>query len=121
MSSQIPQQELQEYAFLMKHDWDDRARHDAKWFINTLRFQQTDEEFDQTGAFEVNRLVTVDLPLLTQWRDPKSLRVLEIGCGAGRMTKHLANLFGEVVGVDVSGEMVGQAKERLRDASNVQL
>jgi ubiquinone/menaquinone biosynthesis C-methylase UbiE len=121
MTSPNPQQELQEFAFLMKHDWDDRARQDAKWFINTLRFQQTDEEFDQTGAFEVHRLVTVDLPLLTQGRDPKSLRVLEIGCGAGRMTRHLADLFGEVVGVDVSGEMVHQAQDRLRDVGNVQL
>ncbi|MEP7341932.1 MAG: methyltransferase domain-containing protein [Acidobacteriota bacterium] len=121
MSSQNLQQELQEFAFLMKHDWDDRARQDAKWFINTLRFQQTDEEFDQTGAFEVERLVRADLPLLTRGRDPKSLRVLEIGCGAGRMTRHLANLFGEVVGVDVSGEMIRQARQRLRDAVNVQL
>src|SRR5262245_24298100 len=121
MSNSIPQQELQEFSFLMKHDWDDRARHDSKWFINTLRFQQTDEEFDETGAFEVNRLVKVDLPLLTQGRAPKSLRVLEIGCGAGRMTKHLAELFGEVVGVDVSGEMISQARERLQEAGNVQL
>ncbi len=120
MSSQNPQQELQEFAFLMKHDWDDRARQDAKWFINTLRFQQTDAEFDETGAFEVNRLVAVDLPMLTGGRDPKSLRVLEIGCGAGRMTRHLANLFGEVMGVDVSGEMVRQARERLAGIGNAQ-
>lgn len=121
MSSQNPQQELQEFAFLMKHDWDDRARQDAKWFINTLRLQQTDEEFDATGAFEVNRLVAVDLPMLTGGRAPKSLRVLEIGCGAGRMTRHLANLFGEVVGVDVSGEMVRQARQRLAGTGNAQL
>jgi len=105
----------------MKHDWDDRARQDAKWFINTLRLQQTDEEFDQTGAFEVHRLVLVDLPMLTRGRDPKNLRVLEIGCGAGRMTKHLANIFGEVSGVDVSGEMIRQARERLTGVGNVQL
>ncbi|MEO6727104.1 MAG: methyltransferase domain-containing protein, partial [Blastocatellia bacterium] len=121
MSSQNLQQELQEFAFLMKHDWDDRARQDAKWFINTLRLQQTDEEFDATGAFEVNRLVAVDLPRLTGGRDLKSLRVLEIGCGAGRMTRHLANLFGEVVGVDVSGEMVRQARQRLAGIGNAQL
>lgn len=111
-------QALQELSYVMKHDWDDRARHDAKWFINTLRFQQSEEEFDQTGAFEVNRLVLADLPLLTGNRDPKSLRVLEIGCGAGRMTKHLAAVFGEVVGVDVSGEMIVQAQQRLAGTNN---
>ncbi|HQR35315.1 MAG TPA: class I SAM-dependent methyltransferase [Blastocatellia bacterium] len=112
---------LQEFSYLMKHDWDDRARQDAKWFINTLRFQQSEEEFDQTGAFEVNRLVLADLPFLTGNRDPKTLRTLEIGCGAGRMTKHLASVFGEVVGVDVSGEMIRQAKQRLTGFANVEV
>ena len=110
--------DLQDFAYLMKHEWDDRARQDAKWFINTLRLQQSEEEFDQTGAFEVRRLVMVDLPLLTGGRDPKTLRVLEIGCGAGRMTKHLATVFGEVVGLDVSGEMIRQARERLATVGN---
>ncbi|MEK7833463.1 MAG: methyltransferase domain-containing protein [Acidobacteriota bacterium] len=114
-------QEFQDFTYLMKHDWDDRARQDAKWFINTLRLQQSEEEFDQTGAFEVSRLVMADLPLLTGGRDPKTLRVLEIGCGAGRMTRHMAAFFGEVVGVDVSGEMVRQARERLAAVGNVQL
>ena len=41
------------------------------------------------------------------------MRVLEIGCGAGRVTRALANLFGEVHGVDVSGEMVRQAQTGL--------
>ncbi len=112
--------ELQDFSWLMKREWDDRARQDAKWFINTLRFQQTEDEFDRTGAFEVQRLVTVDLPLLTGRRDPKTLRLLEIGCGAGRMTKHLAAMFGEVAGVDVSGEMIHQARERLAGIGNVQ-
>ncbi len=106
---------------MMKHDWDDRARQDAKWFINTLRFQQTEDEFDRTGIFEVNRLVIADLPLLTGNRDPKGLRMLEIGCGCGRMVRHLAETFGEVVGVDVSGEMIRQARERLSAVGNVKL
>ena len=114
-------QALQELSYVMKHDWDDRARQDAKWFINTLRFQQSEEEFDQTGAFEVSRLVLTDLPLLTGYREPKGLRVLEIGCGAGRMTKHLATVFGEVVGVDVSGAMIEQARQRMTAANNVTL
>ncbi len=112
---------LQEFTHAMKRDWDDRARHDAKWFINTLRFQQTEEEFDKTGVIEVDRLVLADLPLLTQHRDPGTLRLLEIGCGSGRMTTHLAKVFGEVVGVDVSGEMIRQAQERLAGVGNVQL
>ena len=105
----------------MKRDWDERARQDAMWYINTLRRGQSEEEFDRTGAVEVERLVLADLPLLSGGRDPRNLRMLEIGCGVGRMTKHLANVFGEVVGVDVSGEMIRQARERLAGLANVRL
>lgn len=114
-------EDLQEIAHVMKRDWDDRAHHDARWFINTFRFQQTEEEFDRSGIIDVERLVLANLSLLTQNRDPKSLRVLDIGCGIGRMTKHLAKVFGEVVGVDVSGEMIRQARERLAGIDNVEL
>jgi ubiquinone/menaquinone biosynthesis C-methylase UbiE len=113
--------DLLDFAHIMKRDWDERAHHDAKWFINTLRFQQTDEEFDRTGMVEVERLVLADLPLLTQNRDPHSLRLLEIGCGVGRMTRHLAKIFGEVVGIDVSGEMIRQARQWLTGVNNIQL
>ncbi len=37
------------------------------------------------------------------------MRVLEIGCGAGSITRALARLFGEVHAVDVSGEMAALA------------
>lgn len=104
----------------MKRDWDDRASENAKWYINTVRVQQTETEFDETGRVEVEKLLLAELNFLTQGRDPRELRVLEIGCGIGRMTKHLAALFGEVHAVDVSGEMIRQARERLRDFPNVQ-
>jgi ubiquinone/menaquinone biosynthesis C-methylase UbiE len=46
------------------------------------------------------------------------MRVLEIGCGAGRVTRALARFFGEVHAVDVSGEMVRLAKLALQDHPN---
>ncbi len=103
----------------MKLGWDARAREDAKWFINTLRPDQTEEEFDETGSFEVRRQIIDSLWLLAGGRDPKTLRLLEIGCGIGRMTRHLADIFGEVHATDVSAEMIRQARERLRHLSNV--
>ena len=47
---------------------------------------------------------------ICQGKDPKQMRVLEIGCGAGRVTRALASVFGEVYAVDISGEMVRQAR-----------
>lgn len=43
-------------------------------------------------------------------------RVLDVPCGVGRLTTHLATLGCDVVGVDLSGSYVTQARERSRDA-----
>ncbi len=117
----VDARDLKDWSELMKRDWDDRARRDAKWFINPLRFQQTDSEFDESGASAVQRLVIDDLDLLARDRDPASLRVLELGCGIGRMTRFLASIFNEVHATDVSGEMISQARSRLADLQNVRL
>jgi 2-polyprenyl-3-methyl-5-hydroxy-6-metoxy-1,4-benzoquinol methylase len=37
-------------------------------------------------------------------------RVLDIACGQGRMSRHLALLGAEVVGVDISAAMLGKAR-----------
>ncbi len=42
--------------------------------------------------------------------------VLEIGCGEGHQTEHLAALAGHITGIDVSATAVARAKERLPEA-----
>jgi ubiquinone/menaquinone biosynthesis C-methylase UbiE len=46
------------------------------------------------------------------------MKVLEIGCGSGRITRALAEVFGEVYAVDISGEMIRQARESLTNHPN---
>lgn len=46
-------------------------------------------------------------------------RVLELGCGLGRIGKQLAPSCAHWTGVDISGEMIRHAKERLSDLDNV--
>jgi ubiquinone/menaquinone biosynthesis C-methylase UbiE len=103
----------------MKDDWNARARQNSKWFINTVNERQSDREFDLNDRQEVQNLVSIDQQLLTTGRDPRKLRLLEIGCGIGRMTRRLAEIFGEVYATDVSGEMILQGKQRLHDCTNV--
>jgi ubiquinone/menaquinone biosynthesis C-methylase UbiE len=103
----------------MKQDWNARARSNAKWYINTVRWRQGDSEFDETGKAETESLIGSQLALLTGGRDPKGLRMLEIGCGIGRMTRHLAEVFGEVHATDVSGEMIDRARARLGGWANI--
>lgn len=47
--------------------------------------------------------------------------VLEIGCGIGRFVRALAPLSASVLGLDVSGEMINEARRRCADVGNVRL
>lgn len=47
--------------------------------------------------------------------------VLDLGCGIGRVTKHLASFCREIYGVDGSRMMLTIAKKRLTDCDNVYL
>lgn len=102
----------------MQEDWDARARINARYFVNTARADWTDEDFFRSGEQTVAEEILTDMINICQGKDPKEMRVLEIGCGAGRVTRALAKLFGEVHGVDVSGEMVALAREALKDFPN---
>src|SRR6187551_2294381 len=48
-------------------------------------------------------------------RDPRGGTCVEVGCGPGRMTAGLARRFDRVVAVDVSPEMLAQARRNVRD------
>ena len=45
-------------------------------------------------------------------------RVLELGCGLGRIGRQLAPRCAQWVGVDISGDMIRHARERMRDIEN---
>jgi cyclopropane fatty-acyl-phospholipid synthase-like methyltransferase len=102
----------------MEGDWDSRARENARYFIATMKQEWSDEEFFASGEQTVREQLLNDMVNVCRGKDPKEMRVLEIGCGAGRITRALANLFGEVHGVDISGEMIERARESLRDVPN---
>jgi cyclopropane fatty-acyl-phospholipid synthase-like methyltransferase len=97
----------------MRLDWDRRARENARHYVSTGKWEWTDEEFFRSGEQTVAEEILTDMINICQGLDPKRMRVLEIGCGAGRITRALANLFGEVHCVDVSGEMVAKARAAL--------
>jgi len=102
----------------MRRDWDERARENARFYVNTERTDWTDDDFFASGERTVAEEILTDMTNICQGKDPKQMRVLEIGCGAGRVTRALAKLFGEVHAVDVSGEMIAQATEGLRSRPN---
>ena len=102
----------------MRKDWDQRARENARYYVVTDKTEWTDEEFFASGELALSDHILSDMGNICQGRDPKSMRVLEIGCGAARVTRALAGLFGEVHGVDVSGNMIRLAREALAPFPN---
>src|SRR5207248_3103852 len=102
----------------MRRDWDARARENARYYVKTGKEQWTDDEFFRSGEQTVREEILTDMINICQGKDPKQMCVLEIGCGAGRITRALASLFGEVHGVDVSGEMISKARVALADRPN---
>jgi len=112
MSDLDVEQQLQKK---MREDWDQRARENARHYVNTANTAWTDEEFFASGERTVAEEILTDMGNICQGKAPGEMRVLEIGCGAGRVTRALAKLFGEVHAVDVSGEMVRLATKALRD------
>jgi ubiquinone/menaquinone biosynthesis C-methylase UbiE len=102
----------------MRRDWDERARVNARYFVATGNENWSDEQFFESGERTVAEEILTDMTNICQGKPPKEMRVLEIGCGAARVTRALAKLFGEVHAVDVSGEMVERARQALRSFSN---
>src|ERR1035438_1135786 len=94
----------------MRRDWDQRARENARYYVATGQKEWSDEEFFEAGEQELRDHILNDLGNICQGKDPKAMKVLEIGCGAGRVTRALARYFGEVYAVDIS--QIGRASWR---------
>jgi SAM-dependent methyltransferase len=110
---------LTEQLQLMQADWDKRARKNARYFVSTSRTDWTDQEFFASGERAIAEDILTDTADIYQGKGPAGMRVLEIGCGAGRLTRALSGIFGEIHAVDVSGEMVARARAALHDRPNV--
>lgn len=93
--------------------WDEAARTDLYWYIATRNTG------DATSFYASGSSETDDLLAFCGIPPDEGQTILEIGCGAGRMTRRLSELFGQVIALDVSGEMIKQAQDALADRHNV--
>jgi SAM-dependent methyltransferase len=98
----------------MRTDWNQRAREDAHYYVAFGRRDQDDSEFLSTAA-DVIRDLQGELKRFPPEPTGSSRRALEIGCGPGRLMRPMSRHFGEIHGIDVSDEMIAQARQKLRD------
>jgi (2Fe-2S) ferredoxin/SAM-dependent methyltransferase len=97
----------------MKGDWNRRAAANAEYYIATHDDPQP-EAFRRSGERDVKLFFDGLWELLRQDRT-----AVDIGCGIGRMDEFVAPRVGQLIGVDVSGEMVRKATARLDHLANV--
>jgi SAM-dependent methyltransferase len=104
-----------------REDWDARARENPRYYIATGHTDWDREAFVSSGEATVAGEILTDMQNICQGAEPASMNVLEIGCGLGRVTRALAKVFGHIYAIDISGEMIAQARSQLGDLSNVHL
>jgi len=103
-----------------KEKWNLLAQKNAKYFVLTNQGQGiNEEEFRRSGHFDYENLIKNDDLVRSLIPNPKSAKVVEIGCGIGRISEFIAQDFSEVSGIDISEEMVSQAKTRLCRIKNL--
>lgn len=102
----------------MRSIWDDYARRNPMFYIHSKSLQE-EFEWSPEEFFATGRAVETVVQDLFPEGDYASGRLLEIGCGLGRESIHLAQIFGEVVSLDISEEMVEQARRLHSDVPNL--
>jgi ubiquinone/menaquinone biosynthesis C-methylase UbiE len=96
----------------VRADWTRLGAEDPLWAVHVAPDKRGGgwgvEEFLELGRRDVDRARALlgRLQLPTSWD-----RVLDFGCGAGRLSQALAEHAREVVGVDVSPPMLAKARE----------
>ncbi len=96
----------------MRGDWNRRVQHDYRfWVSNDLSPSSLMWEEGARDFAAVTRGV----------RCKRTQTALEIGCGVGRMLRAASEVFGNVMGIDVSPLAIDKAKELLGSGTNVQV
>lgn len=98
----------------MRTEWDQRARENARYYIADRESEGI--AFDLSGCRDAYRILEELHPHLRP-----DMRILEIGCGIGRMLRFFAVIFREVHGFDVAPGMIEQGKEFLARFDNIHL
>lgn len=96
-----------------KNEWESLARLDPYWAIlgeSSKRFGKWNvNDFFDTGEKEIAAIVEY---LREKRMNLKKInRVLDFGCGVGRLTRALTKYFPNVFGVDISKTMITTAKK----------
>lgn len=100
----------------MQAFWDERAKENAFYFVdNNVDYNSPDAEQFWAEGERVVDVILGALDITIESGDD----IVEIGCGVGRLTRALAGRGASVRALDVSAEMLAQAREANAQLDNV--
>lgn len=103
----------------LQRRWNSLGADDVIWAILGTNEESSSawnsEEFFQTGR---NDIALVRKTLEARGVIPHNRTALDFGCGIGRLTQAMAELFDRVVGVDIAPSMIEQAERMNRFPAN---
>jgi len=104
-----------EFLHFMTSRWEERARLNHRYFTDNLNFD-SDEAWNRQSEEDV-ALILHSVPET----ETSGGRLLEIGCGPGRLLSRMAPRFRTLVGVDLAPTMLREARDACRVRDNVSL
>ena len=109
--------------FRMKKEWDARAELDPLLVI-AISHSQNEDDFWNSGVIDCKEILGMEeqrFSNIVKNKEPSNMRILEIGCGIGRILIPMAKIFGETIGVDVSSEMVQLGQKYVTNTPNCKI
>lgn len=102
-----------------KSKWNELAKKDAPYYILTNKsISASETKFKQSGEKDVQENFLNDEIIRSVIGYDKKSKVLEIGCGIGRLSEFIAPHVDRLYGIDISDEMISRAKKRLDNHKN---
>lgn len=102
-----------------KVKWNELAEKNAAYYIMTDKSKSDSEEsFKLSGEQDVRKFFLEDEVLHSVISTEKKAKVLEIGCGTGRLSEFIAPHVQTLHAVDISEKMILQAQQRLHTLTN---
>jgi ubiquinone/menaquinone biosynthesis C-methylase UbiE len=104
----------------MKKEWNERAKMNPLFVISTDH-SETKEDFWESGITECNMILgneTSRFQDIIKNKNPSKMNVLEIGCGIGRILIPMRKFFGNMIGIDISSEMVQLGQQYVESIPN---
>ena len=109
--------------FRMKKEWDARAKLNPLLAIATGH-SKNEDDFWNSGVIDCKEILGMEgqrFSNIVKNKEPSNMRILEIGCGIGRILIPMAKIFGETIGVDVSSEMVQLGQKYVTNTPNCKI